>query len=180
VTRRIHDFDPPERFVAGTIGLPGERAFYLQARGGGRTVTVGLEKEQVKVMADRLADLLGELGRRGVAPAAASAGRVDDGPLDLPVTEDFRVAAIALGWDSASNRVVVEAQAGGGTEPLTALSDEPVGPDVLRVRIEPADARAFVDRALSLVGAGRQPCPLCGLPMDPASHRCARLNGHHS
>jgi uncharacterized repeat protein (TIGR03847 family) len=184
VSRRIHDFDPPERFVAGTIGLPGERTFYLQARGGGRTVTVGLEKEQVKVLAERLAELLAELGRRGVAvaPSAASPsapGR-DDGPLDLPVSEEFRVAAIALGWDSASERVIVEAQAAGSGEPLTALSDAPVGPDALRVRLGPTEVRAFVDRALRLVGAGRAPCPLCGRPMDPAGHRCVRMNGHHS
>jgi uncharacterized repeat protein (TIGR03847 family) len=49
--RQVFVFDPPERFVAGTVGLPGERTFFLQASGGGRTVSVALEKVQVRVLA---------------------------------------------------------------------------------------------------------------------------------
>lgn len=182
MTRRIHSFNSPERFVAGTIGMPGERTFYLQATGEGRTITVGLEKEQVRVLADRLGELLGELTRRGVAatPAESVPDAPDDAPLDVPVSEEFRVAAIALGWDSSSGRVVVEAQAPSDAGELAALSDEPVGPDVLRVRMEPARVRAFVDRARRLIDGGRKRCPLCGQPMDPVGHRCARMNGHHS
>ncbi|HET9187201.1 MAG TPA: DUF3090 family protein, partial [Acidothermaceae bacterium] len=34
--RQIFVFDPPERLVVGTVGQPGERTFFLQARGGGQ------------------------------------------------------------------------------------------------------------------------------------------------
>src|SRR6187455_170221 len=51
-------FDPPERFVAGTVGPPGGRTFFLQASGEGRLVSVSLEKVQVSVLADRVNDLL--------------------------------------------------------------------------------------------------------------------------
>src|SRR6478752_2027745 len=54
----VHEFDPPERFVAGTVGEPGARTFFLQARSGPRLVSVALEKEQVAVLAERIDELL--------------------------------------------------------------------------------------------------------------------------
>src|SRR5215472_10771101 len=85
----VYSYDPPERFVAGTVGQPGERSFYLQASGGGRTTSVLLEKGQVSQLAERLDELLDEVLRRtgGTAsvPAAAPSGLADDGPLDLPL-----------------------------------------------------------------------------------------------
>jgi uncharacterized repeat protein (TIGR03847 family) len=53
--RRRYIFDPPDRFVAGTVGEPGDRTFFIQAREGGRIVSVALEKVQVAVLAERLA-----------------------------------------------------------------------------------------------------------------------------
>jgi hypothetical protein len=53
------------------------------------------------------------------------------------------------------------------------------GPDTLRVRLTPIEARGFVNRALSVVAAGRLPCPLCGQPLDPQGHICPRRNGHY-
>ena len=51
---QLHEFDPPDRFVAGTVGQPGERTFFLQVSGNGRVVTVALEKQQVAVLAERI------------------------------------------------------------------------------------------------------------------------------
>ena len=64
MTHQVHAFEPPERFVAGTVGPPGERAFFLQARGGGRLVSVALEKVQVSLLAEKLEELLTEAQRR--------------------------------------------------------------------------------------------------------------------
>src|SRR3954452_9019830 len=64
VPRQLFVFDPPERFVAGTVGQPGERTFYLQASGAGRIVSVALEKVQVAILAERLDELLDEVRRR--------------------------------------------------------------------------------------------------------------------
>jgi uncharacterized repeat protein (TIGR03847 family) len=176
--RHIHFFDPPDRFVAGTVGQPGERAFYLQARSGERTVSVGLEKVQVTALGERLSEMLDELRRRGVEVPAAGEYEQDTGPLDMPVEEEFRVAALALGWEPKDGRIVIEAQAPTESGQVEALSDAEDGPDVLRVRLPPALVRAFVDRALRVVAAGRPPCPLCGLPMESAGHVCPRQNGH--
>ena len=60
----------------------------------------------------------------------------------------------------------------------TILEDVEEGPDVLRVRITSAEARAFVERARRVVSAGRPPCPLCGLPLDANGHICPRQNGY--
>ena len=179
--RQVFLFDPPDRFVAGTVGQPGDRTFYLQASGGGRTVSVALEKVQVQVLADRLEELLEEVRRRGAGdvPVVASRELEDTAPLDAPVEEEFRVATMGLAWDGEVDRVVVEALApqegDGGVEPL---SDEQEGPDALRVRLTAEMARAFIARAQRVVAAGRPPCPLCSLPLDPEDHVCPRQNGH--
>ncbi|MFL5642775.1 MAG: DUF3090 family protein, partial [Chloroflexota bacterium] len=78
MARRRYLFDPPDRFVAGTIGRPGDRTFFLQARDGQRVVSIVLEKVQVAVLADRLGDLLTELERRGVEDAAEDSNGVVD------------------------------------------------------------------------------------------------------
>jgi uncharacterized repeat protein (TIGR03847 family) len=181
VPRQVFLFDRPTRFVAGTVGQPGDRTFYLQASdAAGRTVSVALEKTQVQVLADRMAELLDEVSTRvgTVIPAEAD---VDDlEPLTAPVDEEFRVAAMGLAWDGESAAVVVEAVAA-GEEPIeedAILSDSDEGPDALRVTITPGAARAFVARARRVVAAGRPACPLCSLPLDPTGHVCPRQNGY--
>ncbi|MEV0587780.1 DUF3090 domain-containing protein [Nonomuraea sp. NPDC050310] len=173
----VFDYDPPERFVAGAVGQPGSRAFFLQAKGEGRLTTVALEKLQVAALAGRLDELLDEVLRQsgGTAqiPALAPADLTDDGPLDLPIEEDFRVGTMALQWDEDTARVVIEAEEYLGDEPVEV--DDPA---MLRVRISAGVARAFTRRALQLVAAGRPPCPLCTQPLDPEGHVCVRLNGY--
>jgi uncharacterized repeat protein (TIGR03847 family) len=180
----VYYYDPPDRFVAGSVGQPGDRTFYLQASSSNRVTSVVLEKFQVSLLAERIDELLDEVLRRTGGtdiPAAAPAALRDDGPLDLPLTEEFRVGAIALAWDSDGDRVVIEAQEE-SDQPVEPLADEvpPGGPAVLRVRISPGAARAFAQRALQLVAAGRPPCPLCGLPLDASGHVCPRQNGHRT
>lgn len=187
--RRRYIFDPPERFVAGTVGEPGDRTFFLQARDGGRVVSVVLEKVQVAVLAQRLSDLLDELERRGVAepvPADAAAAALleqDTGPLDEPLVEAFRAGSLTLGWDGGEERVLVEARAqdedGEAIDPDDDDDEDEDGPDLLRVRMTAGATRAFVARALRVVASGRPPCPLCGAPLDPRGHICPRRNGHY-
>ena len=187
--RRRYIFDPPERFVAGTVGEPGERTFFLQARDGGRVVSVVLEKVQVAVLADRLNRLLDELDQRGVTvvtPLLADT-TPDAEPLDEPIVEAFRAGTLTLGWDGSSDRVLVEARAqtdewdedeAGEAEVLVDDEAED-GPDVFRVLLTAPAARAFVERAVRVIASGRPPCPLCGQPLDPQGHICPRRNGHY-
>ncbi|MGI9092452.1 MAG: DUF3090 family protein [Mycobacteriales bacterium] len=180
MARQVFYFDPPQRFVTGTVGDPGDRTFYLQASGDGRTTSVALEKVQVKLLADRLAELVTEVYRRlgGDDPPVSTAEDLE--PLDSPVDEEFRVGAMGLAWDEEAERIVVEAQAA-TDEPVdeaTILEDVEDGPDVLRVRITTTTALAFVDRARRVIAAGRPNCPLCGMPLEAAGHVCPRQNGY--
>lgn len=181
----VYSYDPPDRFVAGTVGQPGERTFYLQARSGVMTTSVALEKAQVAQLAERLDELLDEVARRtGADVTPDESGQQvtgDDGPLELPLNEDFTVGAIALAWDHDGERVIIEAQEL-TDEPLEPLTDDVPedGPGILRVRITAGDARAFSRRALKVVGQGRPPCPLCGLPLESTGHICPRQNGHRA
>lgn len=175
--RQVFVFDNPERFVAGTVGQPGERTFFLQARDGSRLVSVAMEKGQISALAERLETLLTEIRR--TAPVPIAGGEDDVAPLDNPVEEEFRVGTLALGWDPEDELVVLEAQAI-SENPVEPMSDEPEGPDVLRVRISAEAAQRFATRAMRVVAAGRPPCPLCGLPLDPAGHICPRQNGHRA
>ena len=199
MTHQVHAFEPPERFVAGTVGEPGDRTFFLQARGGGRVVSVALEKVQVSLLAEKLEELLTEASRRfGVdLPDVPVLAVHDNEPLDTPVDEEFRVGTLGLAFDVDTTTVVIEAiEAGEGDAEVELGADDdddddddddvPMDDDEpdddldrLRVRLTPEATRAFIDRARRVVNAGRPPCPLCGQPLDPAGHLCPRHNGYH-
>ncbi|GAB2877579.1 DUF3090 domain-containing protein [Streptomyces mayteni] len=192
MSRQVFLYDPPDRFVAGTVGLPGRRTFFLQATAAGRTTSVALEKAQVEALAERIDELLDEVVRRSggntSVPAVSPSELSDTGPLESPVEEEFRVGTMALAWDSESERMIVEAQAlvelDADSEEEFAeaeerlLRDDENGPPMLRVRLSGTMARAFAKRALEVVNAGRPPCPLCSLPLDPEGHVCPRQNGY--
>lgn len=177
---QVHAFEPPERFIAGTVGAPGERTFFLQARGGGRLVSVVLEKVQVTLLAEKLEELLAEAHRRfGVDVPEMPAIPDDNEPLDLPLDEEFRVGTLGLAWDGDSDTVVIEAIAAGEYEAEEPTEEELAALDRLRVRLTPIATRSFIARAKRLVAAGRPPCPFCGQALDPAGHLCPRHNGYH-
>jgi uncharacterized repeat protein (TIGR03847 family) len=202
MTRQIFDFDEPDRFVAGTVGEPGQRAFFLQARQGRRVTSVLLEKSQVAILAERVDELLDTILRRSQGeasiPAVAPHDLADRGPLESPVEEEFRVGTLGLGWDPERDRVVIEAYAtpietdepGDDALPTPLASEEDDGDDdddasevdpdadVMRVLLTGALARAFAARATSLVAAGRPLCPFCNEPLDPEGHLCVRMNGY--
>ena len=182
--RRIFSFDAPDRFTTGTVGEPGNRTFFLQARSGPRVVSVIVEKEQVAVLAERLGQLLDEMRNRGVdVPLEVPEASRDTQPLDEPIVEQFRVGSMVLAWDGEEREILVEARAQVEDEEEDDEEEEddltaPEGPDVLQVRVPAEAARVFVDRALRIIAAGRPPCPFCGLPLNPEGHICPRRNGH--
>ena len=196
----VHRYDSPDRFVAGTVGQPGERTFFLQAREGNRITSVVVEKQQVSVLAEHLDKVLDEVLRRSgpaadVPPAREKPSDFD--PLDAPITEEFRVGTMTIAWDAEKNKIVIElfSNVDDGDEsedlgddlelpPTSAAAaalegaDEVDADEVFVVKISAAYARDFVARAQALVSAGRPPCPFCLQPLDPAGHVCPRANGY--
>ena len=94
----------PEHFTCGTVGAPGERVFYIQARQGRRLVTLKSEKEQVRVLGEYLAEILGKL-------PAGSGVRLPDVALVEPIDPAWPIASIGLGWDEETKRIVIIATA---------------------------------------------------------------------
>lgn len=181
----LQEFDPPERFIAASVGPPGQRTFFLQVSGDGRRVTVSLEKEQVRVLGERLGDLLDQVAGFDGAPEVAE-GLADNAPLDTPFDDDFRVQSLSLGWDQARRRVVVEAH-----EITPPEADDEIAEDdpeyspaalalagQIRVVLAPDMARVFAQRCVRAVEGGRPNCPFCGQPLDPQGHICPRANGY--
>ena len=189
----VHQFDSPDRFVAGTVGQPGERTFFLQAREGNRITSVVVEKQQVSVLAEHLERVLEEVHRRssGQAEVPPPVGQAaDNSPLDAPISEDFRVGTMTIAWDPSESKVVielfsnVETEEGGeetesGEPTATPQPDDEVDADeMIVVKISPRYARDFIARAQALVAAGRPVCPFCLQPIDADGHICPRANGY--
>ncbi len=176
--------------TVGTVGAPGQRTFYLQARQGDQLITLKLEKQQVAAMAQFLGEILSDLAVPSDVP--------DDAALALaePVLAEWAVGGLQLAYDSGADRIVIlaeelrpddddegETTAGDepGEEPMEAIlgGAEP-DPDrgVGRLGLTRTQAAGIVRRGWDLVNAGRPTCTLCGHPMDPEGHSCPRTNGH--
>jgi len=165
-----YEFSQPERFVAGTVGQPGERAFFLQVRSGSRLVSVAVEKAQVQAIAARLEVMISEI-RKSNPLLGIEKLAMDDAPLESPIDAEFQVGAISLAWNEDIGLISVE---------LFELEDdeEDSEGDVVELTISVAMAVAFVTRSKAVVNAGRLPCPFCGIPIDPRGHLCPRANGY--
>jgi uncharacterized repeat protein (TIGR03847 family) len=155
------DLGDLDRFTVGTVGPVGRRIFLLQCRSGSVTLTVKVEKQQVAVLAEYLVRLLGDLPRSDEVP--------DDMELDDVTEPRWVVGTLGVSYDEDNDRIVLVA------EELVAEGEDG---DVARCAVTRAQAAAFAIRATGLVEAGRPPCPMCGLPLDPAGHECPRTNGH--
>ena len=183
-----HTFDDPDRFVTGTLGEPGARVFYLQARQDNRIVSVVVEKEQVRAMADHFESTLDQLQRMDPGlpiPPSRDTAR-DLHPLELPLVEEFRVSSIGIGWDPSVGRFFIELSSLAETEAdddepadlLGVVTDAPDPDESLTVLLTPEQARDFIPRARYFVQAGRPPCPFCHQPIDADGHICPRADGY--
>ena len=177
---RIFLFDPVERFVVGTVGVPGERTFFVQARTGSRLVSVSLEKAQVAAIADRVLQILREIKLSEPLTAFERVSH-DDQPLESPIDEEFRVGVIGLAYVSDRRLIEIDLQAitdsDNADDELLEI-DTSSEQDILRVLMTLGYAESFAKRANTVVAAGRAPCPFCGGPIDPNGHLCPRSNGY--
>lgn len=174
MTSDFEMFDQPDDFLPGSVGEPGNRVFYLQARDGHRVTSLRCEKEQVLALAQFLMRLVGDDGP--VEPL---------GELIEPITESFVVGNLLVSAEDADGSVVVVAEELVFVEDdddfslddaALDLSLDDLEPRELRIRMSAAAARGFAQRAGRLMAGSRPICELCGRPMDPDGHACPRLN----
>lgn len=156
-----HDLDAPDDFTVGAVGPVGERVFLLQCRQGADELTLKVEKQQVAVLASYLARIVGEVGRPGSLPVDVAFHESEE--------PAWVVGTIGVSYDEGTQRIVVVAE---------EMVEEDEESSVARFSLSLEQAAAFAIAATSLVEAGRPPCPLCGLPLDPSGHDCPRTNGH--
>ncbi len=170
------DLDPVARVTAGAVGEPGQRVFYLQARKDDVLVTLVVEKQQVALLTMHIDQLLERIG----TPDAGSAPDPDLLDLEEPLVPEFRVGAIGLAYEDERDLVVLQC------EEFVPEPDED-DPESILVQPEPGRVRLWASREQMYglarrgeveVSGGRPICPMCGEPMDPSGHFCARSNGH--
>ena len=164
-------FDELDVFTAGTVGPPGQRVFYLQARHGAVCVTLRCEKQQVAALGRYLADLLSDLPDPEDVPGA--------GQLQLaePTDDAWTVGPIGVAYDGGLDRLVVAA------EELVPTDEEGEPDPVLaetkgsaRISLTRGQALGFARRASELLATSRPLCRFCGQPKDPGGHICPRMN----
>jgi len=168
------DYNDPDHCTVGVIGEVGHRLFLFYVRQGLNETTVKVEKQQIAVLASYLGRIIKELGRPGHLP--------DDLSFDGTEDPEWVVGTIGVSYDEELDRVVVVLEEV-HEEDLDELSDQDAEAEdenahVLRIALTREQAAAFAIHATRLVEAGRPPCPLCGLPLDPSGHDCPRTNGH--
>ena len=185
MSRIIYNHESVERFIPGTIGMPGERQFFIQVSSLDGVHAVSLEKGQVAALSERSRELIRELRRSGLASLdeLSLPSIRDNAPLDFPLSEEFRVGVMGITWESDIQRAVIEIQEIGDETIMDLLSEEESlqiedAPSLIRVKLRLYQLRGFCDRADALMSSGRQPCPFCGLPIDVEGHLCPRANGY--
>ena len=174
------DLDPVTRLTADAVGTPGQRTFYLQAASGADQVTLLVEKEQVRRLAESLESWLPELAAdRPEDPEEARVAEAGELALSEPLEPEFRVGQLQLSYDPERDRVVVVATELAGDEQPEQPAPEPAPePQQVRMVVTRPQLRVLARHGSQVVARGRPLCPLCGNPLDPTGHICPALNGH--
>lgn len=165
-----YDLEAVQRITAGAVGQPGQRVFYVQARRGNRLISLLAEKEQIRALADAVAQLLDDLAERNPGLSTSDDILVTNMSLEEPLEPEFRVGQMGLGYDNERDMVVLVIQ--GATE------EEGQDPSTARFSATRMQMRALSSHAARVVAAGRPICGNCGRPIDPSGHFCPQRNGH--
>jgi len=185
---RSFELPDVEWATVGTVGPPGQRTFYMQARQGDQLITLKVEKQQVAAIAQFLGEILSDLPVPDPLPDEAAMALAE------PVLAEWTVGGLQLAYDSGSDRIIILVEEIGevaeddpdadpteiGGEQIRAEEGDALNSErgVGRLSLTRTQAAAIVRRGWDLVSAGRPNCALCGHPIDPEGHSCPRTNGH--
>jgi len=165
----FYEFDSVDAFTVGTVGRPGERTFFLQARSEGSRVSVKCEKQQTAAMAQYLRRVLSDLPPPEDRPMPGAL------ELSAPIDAAFVLGPIGLGYDRATDRILIQLEEAGEVDDEgEPLDDQDLGH--VRLYIGRGQAAAFCDQAERTIEAGRPDCQWCSNPIDPDGHDCPRMN----
>ena len=168
------EFEDVDVFTTGTLGEPGQRVFFLQARTSGQRISVRCEKQQVAAIAIYLRRVLVDLPPPEQRPLP--------GTLELAEPGDpaFVLGPIGLGYDRSNDRLLVQLEEFVATEDDDDEAQVVPADDVdrghLRLFITRSQAEAFCEQAEQVIQSGRPSCIWCALPIDPDGHACPRMN----
>lgn len=163
VTPESFDFPQVTRLTAGAVGPPGGRTFYLQIGQREQLVSLVLEKEQLRLLAERLQELL-----PAETPEAEARRNMS---LKEPLVAAWRIGTMTLAYDEEEKRFEVS---------LLELVEEGKPAATGHFEATASQMQSLAGQALAVVAAGRPPCPLCSGPIDHDGHVCPRLNGHYT
>ncbi len=161
----FYEFTHPDRFSAGAVGDVGSRLFLIQAIEGTRTLTIKVEKQQIAILATYLSRAIEGLGRPGHLPEDLALVLSPDQGIDFVAGN----LSVAINDETGTVDVLVE-----------EAVEEGARGDSATIVVIKEQAAAFAIHATQLVEAGRPPCPLCAMPLDPRGHDCPRTNGHRA
>lgn len=167
--REYFEFDGVHTLTAGARGVPGKRTFFIMAGQGERMVRIWVEKGQLEALAEAIDQLIAGLPVRSRPRSAGEAPEPNEG--STTVSGEFRARNLALGYDRERGRAALLVN--------DQVNDNEVDAPALQAWASVAQMQAFSQRIVTICAAGRPPCPLCGLPLDPEGHACPRTNGHH-
>ena len=168
------DLGAVDRITTGTIGEPGSRTFYLQARGGAELVTVVVEKQQVQLLAASILELLADLElETGTGPGE------DELALEEPVDPRWRAGKLSIGYDHDRQLFVLEIEEIAPDEEDDDLRSTLGGdPEVVQLAATREQMFALSRHSASVANQGRPTCQFCGNPIDAEGHACPAMNGH--
>jgi len=147
------------------LGEAGQRTFRILVDSGSSSALMWLEKQQLFQLAVAVKQVL--IAMPEGQGDADSPSREREAPPSTYL--EFKVGKLTLGLDSAFGKIVIDAHdvESGENDPAT-----------LRLWGARDQFVAFAEEALRVCAAGRPLCPLCGNPINPDGHVCARANGH--
>lgn len=167
------DLDPVDHITTDAIGQPGQRVFYIQAWQGDQPTTVIIEKIQIQSMAVGVEEFLEDLHKKNPQlPPASDEYSEEKMHIIPPVDPLFRVGEMGLAYESDRDMVILIAQE------VTMEGQTPEDVRVVRFWCTRSQLKAMTRWGLEVFLQGRQICPQCGEPMDPAGHFCPKKNGH--
>lgn len=106
------ELDAVDFITVGTVGPKGRREFNIQAGQGEQVITLVIEKEQARQLADAIEEILDDLEKQSEKSIKKPIVNLNKWDMDLrdPLEPTFRVAKMGLGYDEERDRIILVAQ----------------------------------------------------------------------